>query len=403
MLNKIFIFVFLLIVFGDNGIAKTRFENIEIIALEIAKELGFSINNKTYLQKMDKLAKNIKANNAGKEKIVDTIIKHIYSIPENVDKKPTILEEEGLLNVLLDQGTGNCFSYSILFLSLGNRLGVEFQPILIPGHIYLKYKKQNIETTLNGKNLSDNNIAKLLYLDPGKIKFVQASKEQLVSSIYSNACLLAGYKKLFQGGIKFCNKAIKYNRDNGEAFINRSYINGVLGELNKSFKDAKEGVRLYPESSHAHSTMGLAYRRLGKRSEAVEAYKKSISIRPNLFRTHYNLGNIFLDIGKFNEAISSFSEAIHLKNNYTNAYKNRGIAYSLIKNHLKAIGDYTYILNTVPGDFEILFERGKAYYALKKYGLAIKDFEKMQKLFPEKSKKEEIGAIIVDLKKIRGQ
>ncbi len=399
-MNKVIILFFALFLL-TNAFAKSEFSGIEDISIQISKELGYIVDEKKILQKIDQLAEEIRKESKNKEDIPDLIIKKIYSLPLNKSIKVIFPEEEGLLPFLISNGAGNCFSYSVLFLTLGEKLGVNFTPILIPGHVYLRHNKRNIETTLDGKDISDKNIANLLYLDFRKTLFISASRNQFISGLYSNACIIAAYKGDLQKGIEYCDLAIKYNANNGEAFINRSFIEGAKGLSDQSLEDAKQGVRIYPQLGHAYFTLGNAYKRLKKIDEAVGALKKSIEIRPNIFRVHYNLGNIYLDQSKLKNAISSYSESIRLNPEYEGAYLNRAIAHSMSKNYLQAIKDYTFLINKDPRNFDVIYERGKSYYSLKKYQLALKDFELLQQKFAEKAKQEGIEQIIIELNKIK--
>lgn len=393
--------LFCTFLFSTLALAGSEFSGVEEIALKISKELGYSVDDKAVLKTINDMAESIKKESQSSADLPDLIIKKIYALPINKNNQSGFPEEEGLLPVLMSTGSGNCFSYSVLFLALGDRLGVNFRPTLIPGHVFLKYGTRNIETTLDGKNISDKDVAGLLYLNFTKTQFVPATRDQFLSGLYSNACIIAAYKGNLQKGLEYCDQAIKYNASNGEAFINKSFIEGAQGLSEQSLENAKQGVIIYPQLAHAYFSLGNAYKRLKKTDEAIIAFKKSISIRPNLFRVHYNLGNIYLDQQKLPLAIKSFNEAIRLNPDYIGAYTNRGIAYSMDKKYLQAIKDYTFLIKKNATNFDILFERGKAYYALKKYKLALADFETIEKQFPAEAKKEGIDKIILELKKLK--
>jgi tetratricopeptide (TPR) repeat protein len=243
-------------------------------------------------------------------------------------------------------------------------LGINLRPILIPGHVFLKNDQRNIETTLDGKNISDENIAGLLHLDFAKTKFTPASRDQFISALYSNACLIAANKGKAQEGLKYCDKAIKLNAGNGEAFINKSFIELSIGDFESSLKNAQQGVKLYPQLAHAYFTLGNTYRKFKKINEAKEAFIKAISIRSDVYRFHYNLGNVYLEQNQNSKAIESFSEAIRLNPEYAEAYTNRAIAYTMTEKYLPAIKDYDFLLKKNPQNFNILFEkRSRLFYA----------------------------------------
>lgn len=392
-------FSILILAFSINVFAKDDFSGIAEESLSISKELGYSVDEKAIQKRINDLILEIKKESKTKDDLLENLIKKINSLPNDGTFKTSFPEEDGLLSSLMATGVGNCFSYSILYLTLGEKLDINLRPILIPGHVFLKNDQRNIETTLNGKNISNENIAGLLHLDVAKTEFTPASRDQFTSGLYSNACLVAAYKGKVQEGLKYCDKAIKLNAGNGEAFINKSFIEGSTGDFENSLKDAQQGVKLYPQLAHAYFTLGNSYRKLKKIDDAKKAFIKAISIRPNVYRFHYNLGNVYVEQNQNDKAIESFSEAIRLNPEYTEAYTNRAVAYASSKKYLQAIKDYDVLLKKNPKNFDILFEKGRAYFMLKKYSLALKEFEGLRKQFPEQAKTEGVDDIISDLKK----
>ena len=168
------VIIITLLAYSLSSLSLNTDQSIESFAYSISKELGYEINEKVMTRKVDQIAKKIRSDLRLGTKLRDSLSKHIYS----KKYKSNILEfreEEGLLTNLLNGHEGNCFSYTALTIAVVKRLNIKISPIMIPGHIYLNYKDQNIETTVDGKNLSDKNIFQLLHLDPTKVKKILAN------------------------------------------------------------------------------------------------------------------------------------------------------------------------------------------------------------------------------------
>jgi len=54
---------------------------------------------------------------------------------------------------------------------------------------------------------------------------------------------------------------------------------------------------------------------LGMYREAIEAYKQVIRINPDDSGAHYSLGVVYVDLGMYREAMEAFKQAIRIKPN----------------------------------------------------------------------------------------
>jgi len=117
------------------------------------------VNGRIYLSKLDDIAREIremlKRRKLGadfraipimNEYLFDTL--GFKSISEATD--PNSL----FLHTVIDKKEGYCLSLSILYLSIGERLGLPLHGVVVPGHFFVRYDdgrvRFNIETTSNG-------------------------------------------------------------------------------------------------------------------------------------------------------------------------------------------------------------------------------------------------------------
>ncbi|MFO0754615.1 MAG: tetratricopeptide repeat protein, partial [Thermodesulfovibrionales bacterium] len=80
----------------------------------------------------------------------------------------------------------------------------------------------------------------------------------------------------------------------------------------------------------AHYSLGVAYGKLRKYSEAIEAFKRAISIDPDYAEAHNNLGVTYLKSGMYKGAVEAFEQAIMIKPDYAEAHNNLGVAHFVI-------------------------------------------------------------------------
>ena len=75
------------------------------------------------------------------------------------------------LHSVLDRKQGYCLSLSILYLSLGERLGLPLYGVVVPSHFFVRYDdgriRFNIETTGKGGNASDEHYIKKFKVPQG--------------------------------------------------------------------------------------------------------------------------------------------------------------------------------------------------------------------------------------------
>ena len=127
------------------------------------------VNGRIYLSELDEMAREIRESlrrrNLGADfRAIPIINDYLFdkqgfkSIAEAND--PNSL----FLHTVIDKKEGYCLSLSILYLSIGERLGIPLHGVVVPGHFFVRYDdgrvRFNFETTSNGGNASDEHYIK---------------------------------------------------------------------------------------------------------------------------------------------------------------------------------------------------------------------------------------------------
>lgn len=86
-------------------------------------------------------------------------------------------------------------------------------------------------------------------------------------------------------------------------------------------------VKKMPNSSIAHTNLGLVYYREGRLDDATRELKTAIQLKPYVAEKHYALGQVYHKKQRIMDAIDEFNLAIAYKPNDKRYHTSRGIAY----------------------------------------------------------------------------
>lgn len=99
----------------------------------------------------------------------------------------------------------------------------------------------------------------------------------------------------------------------------------------------------------AYHGLGMAYYKLGNKSQAVEHIRHSLMLKNN-DRAHNDLGFIYMGQGAVAEAEREFREAIRLRPNNANAHYNLGAALAVSGKYEEANQQFQEVLRLDPGN-----------------------------------------------------
>jgi tetratricopeptide (TPR) repeat protein len=85
-------------------------------------------------------------------------------------------------------------------------------------------------------------------------------------------------------------------------------------------------MRLRPDESEIHNSLGVALVHQGKHQEAEAAFREAVRLNPASAEAHYNLGVRLASQGKVGEAEACFEKAVRLKPDFAEALTNWGVA-----------------------------------------------------------------------------
>ena len=206
---------------------------------------------------------------------------------------------------------------------------------------------------------------------------------------------------------------------------------GLSGEYHEAIDELSKAVEEDPDHVVAHTSLGVAFHRVGEDDRALACYETALKIDPKYAEAHYFSANILYDNGNVREAIAGYTMAIGLKPeliepqeepapqdrliDYTrspaemywiakpahrilglnksletnpsqaNLFKERAAEYYRLWNYEQAIADYSASLALQPEDASALHYRGIAYEQIGQSERALEDYQQAIAINPQLS------------------
>jgi tetratricopeptide (TPR) repeat protein len=312
------------------------------------------VNGRIYLSKLDEMALEIRGmleqnNKAADFRAIPVLNEYLFgnlgfkSISEAND--PNSL----FLHTVMDKKEGYCLGLSILYLSIGERLGLPLYGVVVPGHFFVRYDdgrvKFNIETTSKGGSASDDH-----YIKKFKVPIRNGR------SIY-----LKNLSKIQTLGCFFNN-------------LGNSYSD--VGDMESALLAFERAVEINPTLSESRANLGNIYLKKGQVAQAIGEYRAALDINPNDAKTHNNLGNAYTQRGSLGYAVSEYSRAIGLDPNFVDGYKNLALVYSKQERYGRAIAELKKTIVLGLADAGCYSQLGDIYSQMEDYEQAITQYKK---------------------------
>jgi tetratricopeptide (TPR) repeat protein len=206
---------------------------------------------------------------------------------------------------------------------------------------------------------------------------------------------------------------------------------GLSGMYSEAIDELSKSVEEDPDHVVTHTSLGVAFHRLGEDDRALACYETALRIEPICAEAYYFRANILYDHGNVREAIAGYTIAIGLKpelieahqnpipqdrlTDYNpapaemvwiakpahrildlnrslesdpqqaNRFKERAAEYYRLRNFAQAIADYSSCLELQPDDANALHSRGVAYEQLGQNDRALEDYQRALAINPQLS------------------
>ena len=340
-------------------VLRLRDEEVDLAtaALIISEQWSDIVHGRRYLSRLDDMAleirarlekKRVRPNYLAIPVINEYLFDELRFKPVSEAKDPNDL----FLHSVLDRKRGYCLSLSILYLSLGERLGMPLYGVVVPGHFFVKYDdgrvRFNIETTSKGGNAPDEHYITKFKVpeDDNSIYMRKLNKIQTLGCFLNNL------------GNSYCD----------------------IGDTESALLALETAVEINPSLGESRANLGNLYLGNGRIEDAIYEYRTALQINPSDAKTHSNLGNAYTKRGWLNDAIGQYCHALELDPNFTQAYKNLASAYCKAEMFGQAEASLKEALILEPKDASLYRQLADVYDQTGKYQQAIFQYKKALKI-----------------------
>ncbi|OHB65217.1 MAG: hypothetical protein A2Y76_06075 [Planctomycetes bacterium RBG_13_60_9] len=260
------------------------------------------------------------------------------------------------LHSVMDRRQGYCLSLSILYLALGERLGLSLHGVVVPGHFFVRYDngrvRFNVETTSNGATPEDAH-----YI----VKFNVPDKTR--DSIYM--------------------KNLTKRETLGCFFNNLGNVYNETGNMDTALLALERAVAINPGLSESRANLGNLYLQKGRLKEAIQQYQAALQLNPGDPKTYNNLGNAYAAVEQLGQAGSSYRRAIEFDPNFVDAYRNLALLLTRQAQYGQALSQLNRVLKIDGKNPQVYNQLGDLYVRIDQYDKGLQQFRQALSLKPD--------------------
>jgi len=364
-------------------------------ALIVSEEWSDIVHGRRYLTELDNMAFEIR--DRLRDKGLDADYRAVAVINEylfddlgfkSVSKAND--PDDLFLHSVLDRKRGYCLSLSILYLSLGERLGLPLYGVVVPGHFFVRYDdgrvRFNIETTSKGGSADDRD-----YIDKFKVPeddsetvyMVNLNKIQTLGCFFNNLGNTYSDIDNIDSALLALERAVEINPSLAESHTNLGNIYLNKDRVDDAIYEYRAALQIRANDAKTHNNLGNAYTKRGWLNDAIGQYRQSIELDPNFTEAYKNLANAYCKQGKFGQAVSQLRQAISLEPKQADSYSQLGDVYSQMGNFEEAISQYKKTLKIKKDFAQAHYGMGICYNKLGLVDEEIRAYKKALAIEPE--------------------
>ncbi|MGA2071369.1 MAG: tetratricopeptide repeat protein [Sedimentisphaerales bacterium] len=324
------------------------------------------------------------------------------------------------LHSVMDRRQGYCLSLSVLYLAVGERLGLPLYGVVVPGHFFVRYDdghvRFNIETTAKGSSAADDYYIREFNVPQNNTTIYMANlnKRQTLGCFFNNLGNVYGAINNVDQAIASLQWAVYINPSLAESRINLGNNYMLKNRVDDAITEYQAAVKINPDNAKAHSNlanayqkrewfndaineytaaikldrsmaetylgMGLCYNKLNQPDSEIDAYLKALAINPNMFEALANLGGVYFNKGDYDAAIEQYNKAARVNPANAGLYYQLGAAYSNKGDYENTVKACLKAVELDPKMADAHYGLAFAYYKLKNYDLAMEHIKTAEKL-----------------------
>lgn len=328
------------IYFDIEKVLRLEDEDIDLAtaALILSREWGTPNTLLRYRNEIDEMAKEVlnrmHERSVGRDyRAIEIINRYLfeelgYRAVETADNPNDLFLHQVIVN-----RRGYCLSLSVLYLAIGERIGLPLHGVVVPGHFFVRFDDGrtlvNIETTSGGATPNDAHYT---------TKF---KPPEFPGSIY-----MKNLTKIQTLGCFFNNLGNSYND---------------VGDTAMAKMQLERAVRINPTLAEARTNLGNIYLRQGNSRGAIDQYVQALKILKEDAKIHNNIANAYMQMKHYNKAVSHFTLAIRYDREFLEPYKNLALLYQKQKQYDRGVTQLKLAIQVNANDADVYRRLGDLY------------------------------------------
>lgn len=289
------------------------------IALTIARAIDPTVNVDASATKLDALAKELQP---AIERVTDPREKlavtgeHIYKRWAFADRSAMPADVFVSFADVLEKKQWNCFGLSVLYIALGERIGLPFELVSGRGHVCVQLKGANlfVETT-DGGRVHEGKEYLTQYLpfpcvEPNE--YNAASPREAIAVLLTQtggAVLAQGKSEL---ALACVQHALEFDPNYAEAHAWLGFFYAQAGPIDRAVESFNAAIKADPDLREAHGGLGAALHAKGDLAGAGQALRKAIALCDKQPEPLFNLGQVLYEAGDLAGSIDAFQKYLVL-------------------------------------------------------------------------------------------
>ena len=302
-----------------------------------------------------------------------------YRYTDQVDERGVpINPEELFLHGLLQTHKGYCMNLSLLYLILGQKLGLPFYGVALPNHFFVRYErdavKVNIETTERGVSYPDSfYLQRFGTLAKAKTPYFMKNlnTRQTLGAYFSNVGMVYYKNQKLERAIFYLGISTAINSESIDAQNNLANIYSELKKPQQAIKHYNLALKADSGNISTLFNLGLVLQESGKATQAINAFLQVVQIDPGFSSAHRMLANLYLQDNRLISALLHLKLLVRIQPMNLQNHLNIASTYRRMGHQKLAIETLKSVQTQFPGHTEIHEGLAEAFYRMKDFHQSI--------------------------------
>ena len=302
-----------------------------------------------------------------------------YRYTDQVDERGVpINPEELFLHGLLHTHKGYCMNLSLLYLILGQKLGLPFYGVALPNHFFVRYErdavKVNIETTERGVSYPDSfYLQRFGTLAKAKTPYFMKNlnTRQTLGAYFSNVGMVYYKNQKPERAIFYLGISTAINSESIDAQNNLANIYSELKKPQQAIKHYNLALKADSGNISTLFNLGLVLQESGKATQAINAFLQVVQIDPGFSSAHRMLANLYLQNNRLISALLHLKLLVRIQPMNLQNHLNIASTYRRMGHQKLAIETLKSVQTQFPGHTEIHEGLAEAFYRMKDFHQSI--------------------------------